>query len=181
MKTVTKTQLIDLLANVPSACAIGFTALTDARPLKTGNPFASILKLSRVWPIAGASYESAVNRSLARQGEKSTFKARPANYVRVSPLLGVMNGTGNHVLLCAFSPRATQAGAPLYFVRDQAGAPLRHVSKSTVAPFLQKVPVVSARQEQAGASEEDCVIWRAFGVANLLRVSLNGETYRVRG
>jgi len=181
MKTITQAQLLALLSNVKSACPIGFTALTDARPHKTGNPFAEIRKLSRVWPIAGANYESAVNRALAREGEEATFQAKRAQYDRISPCLGIMRGTGNPVLLCAFSPRATQSAPPAYFVRKTAGGPLVHVPKETIAPFIPQRETVSARQADAGLSASDCVVWRAFGLGNILSISLNGERYKIRG
>ncbi len=176
MKTVTRLQLIDLLAGVKTATPIGFTALTDAGARKTGNPFAQVFKLSRVWPFTGTSYGNAVNRQLAREGSDAVFVPASPRYERLSPAL-VQFTNGKFGVPVQFNPTLRQASRPLYLVRHTLLAPLQLVPKDAIAPFLP-TPSVSNRQLDAGI--ESPIIWRTYGVESLLRVTLGGETYRVR-
>ncbi len=178
MKTVTRYQLVDLLASVKTATPIGFTALTVVPHRKTGCPFPQVFKLSHVWPFTGTSYGNAVNRQMDREGNPDAGSFVPASprYERLSPAL-VQFTNGKFGVPVQFNPTLRQASRPLYLVRRTLLAPLQLVPKDTVAPFLP-TPSVSARQVEAGV--ENPIVWRTYGVESLLRVTLGGETYRVR-
>ncbi len=177
MKTITRLALVDLLASVTRPQPIGLVTLTDARPRKTGNPFAQVFKLSRVWPFIGADYGKAVNAQLTREGTAADFVPVSPRYTRISAALVQFAGTGTFAVPVQFNSHLTQASRPRFFARKARLAPLLPVSKETVAPFLP-VSAPSARQAEAGIENE--VVWRTYGIDSILRIAIGGETYRVR-
>ncbi len=178
VKTITRSALVDLLAAVSRPMPIGIVALTDARPRKTGNPFHSVFKLSRVWPFVGADYGKAVNAQLTREGSPADFVPVSPRYTRISAALVQFAGTGTFAVPVQFrSHGPVQASSPRYFARTARLAPLRPVSKETVQPYL---PAVSEPTRQLEAGIESPVVWRTYGVDSILRIAIAGEVYRVR-
>lgn len=178
MKTINRSQLVDLLAGIQSPTPIGIVALTDTRARKTGNPFAQVFKLSRVWPMTATDYARAVNAQLAREGSPAEFVPLSPRYTRLSPALVQYVNTGTFAIPVQFNSQRVQAAKPRFFARVARLAPLRPVSRETVAPFMDKADE-PARQVEAGIVNP--VYWRTYGVDSVLRLSLGGEVYRIRG
>jgi hypothetical protein len=167
-KTVSVNQLREILARVSSACPIGFSAFVSARCRKTGNPFADVAKLSRVSAFTGINWEASVNRQLDREGKAETFEASARSWgVRVSPAL--VENKGQFYLVA----KVERTAKPVYLAKRQAGLPWSPVSKAAIAAFL---PV--AKPASTGTEKE--LVYRNYALANLTRVAVGGEVYRVR-
>lgn len=167
MKTITYSELVEILRNHKGATPISFTALTTVNARKTGNPYDAILKLSTVNAFTGHDYENSVNRQRLREGKTPDFveqgRAWGTNinnllvekdgkfYLRVRPLKSLEE--------------------PTYFTR--VGNKLTEVKKSVIERFL---PAIYHSQIQNTDKE---IIHREYMVENLRTVSINGEHYEL--
>lgn len=181
-KTVTVSQLREILNGISHAMPIAFSALVDAKAKKTGNPYGDISKLSRVQAFTGADYEKSVNRQLDREGKTQLeFTAKERSWgERVSPAL-VQNG-GKFYLVA----QVLKTAKPVYLVRKpwklnapNTGTILREqiltpIAKEAIAAFL---PAVRPATNQGTEKE---VVYRNYSLENLISVSVNGLRLRVR-
>ncbi len=170
-KTISQSQLADILRAVKGACPITITALTDAKARKTGNPYSEVLKLARVNGMTGVDYTAAVERQQEREGKEVGFEARKPWYTRVCGTLGEHDKTKELYLL--LKPNRT-IDKPVFFGRNAEGV-LIQVPKAKVAPFLP--PYRSAAPSQ-GVDKE--IAWRTYGLAGISQISIGGERYWVR-
>ena len=175
MKTISTKQLGELLLSLRSgATFLGVSALIDARPRKTGNPFAAIMKLSTFQAVTAINYEASVNRQLDREGkDQLTFTAKEHSWghrVPGSPALLEHNTTGELYLVA----QVLKARKPIYLVRDRATSPLRIVDKSTVDPYLPPV----RHAENQGTEKE--IVYRNYALSGIVSLRGFGESYRVR-
>lgn len=170
-KIVTVSQLFNALLALPArARPIGFSALTEIKASKTGNPFVGIFKLSRVSAFAGFDYENSVNRQLDREGKSQLhFTAAPRKWgTRISPLL--VEHKGAHYL----TVKVEKTRKPVYLVRDALLGTLRPVSKEIVAAFLPP----SYHAANQGTDKE--IVYRDYSLASLVSIALDKELYKVR-
>jgi hypothetical protein len=167
-QTINQAQLMEILRDVKGATPLTISALVDARARKTGNPFAKILKLSKVNGMTGADYEKSVNRQLDREGkDQLSFTANERKWgERIGPAL-VSNGGKLYLVI---HPQRT--AKPVYFGQNETG--LRHVSKETIAAFLP-APKPATNQ---GTDKE--IVYRNYSLENITALSIGGKTYRVR-
>lgn len=167
MKTVSVSQLVSVLRAIGHACPIGFSAMTDARPRKTGNPFVGIAKLSKVSAFTGADWEASVNRQLAREDKAPTFEQSERQWgVRVSPAL--IEKDGSFYLVAQ-----VQHARTTYLAKRASGQSWQIVNKDTVRAFLPP-------SRPAAVGTDKGLFYRNYSLANLARVTVRGETYRIR-
>lgn len=62
-------QVYNLLSPLRGATILSFTARTDARLRKTGNPFGKVYKLSRINALVNFHYDQGVLRRLEKEGK----------------------------------------------------------------------------------------------------------------
>lgn len=169
MKTINVAQLEAILATVKGASAINISALVDTGARKTGNPFAEVLKLSKVNGMTGTDYENGVNNQQMREGNAPTFVVSPRKWgVRISPAL--VEHKGRKYL--SFRPLNTTR--PTFFARQSSGV-LLQVSKETVAKFL---PAQKSSAPAQGVQKE--IFYRDYALDSITSLSIGGEKYRVR-
>jgi hypothetical protein len=176
MKTITHKQLVEKLQNSKGAVIVGIEALTDAKPLKTGNPFDGINKQVRAVGFVGANYAKAVQREGERQGAEGA-----AEFVAESRPWGewvvpskVATHKGEFYLRTQSTPgQRERQPARLLAYRDNAG---KFLSPDEVKPFLPK-RAESAKQASAGLAEKVNV--REYKFSSLLKVRIGGETFKV--
>ena len=165
MKTIDKNKLKDLLAGVGHAMPISFSALTEAKVRKTGNPFVGVRKLSRVNAFTGADYERSVQRQQVREGDKPDFFAKSRTWgERIGPAL--VENKGAYYLVAQI--RSTRK--PVYFA--QMGEMLKTIKADAIKPFL-----VKSVSSQPLHNE---VIYRNYKLDNIVSISINGEVYKVK-
>ena len=181
MKTITHTQLLNLVRETPGAFPIGLLTETDARAKKTGNPFGEIRKRVYAVGFVGANYEGAVNREAGRQGgDAGEFKAKPRQWGEWLPGLEskVATHKGRLYLRTQSTPgQRERQKAEVLFYRGENGQFLRH---KDVAPFL---PAKSFSNRQAsvgvGADTGEQVDVREYAFDSILRIRHKGETLKV--
>lgn len=168
-QSITRAQLADILRNVKGATPLTISALVDTKARKTDNPFAAILKLSKVNGMTGADYEASVNRQLAREGkDQLSFSANERKWgERIGPAL-VQNGEKLYLVI---QPRST--GKPVY-MGHRPGLPLCVVPKEKIADFLPP-----ARKAQNQGTEKE-VVYRNYSLDSITAISIGGKRYRVR-
>lgn len=185
--TLTLPELVAKLSKVERAQPIAFTAWTDALKRKTALvgtekrvcPYVMIRKLSRVRPFVGSRYEQAVRNQQAREGETPDFVAGSSRYERVAGPLVRYKGTNNLCLAVQFneSAGARQVSRPLYVAKRAEHEPWKVVAHADVAPWVDDTGGSPAARQGV----EQAVLWRTYGLKNLVAVSMNGQRYRVRG
>jgi len=178
METITHNELIELLASRKGTTFIGIDALTDSGALKTGNPFPGkvILKQSRAVATVGADYGSAVNREIEKAGGSESFEAQSLPWGEWSIPGKVISHKGEFYLRTQTIPRQRRNRPAVVKYRDREG---RFLSRDAVSPYLPKEKE-SAKQEKAGLEGvESQVKPRNFKFSSLLRVRVNGKTFKV--
>jgi hypothetical protein len=181
MQNLTHSQFINILNAHAGAAIVGIEALTDAKALKTGNPFPerTVLKHIRAVGFVGADYGAAVRREGERQGaDASAFKAKPLPWgAWMEGMEGkVITHKGAHYLRTQTTPGQRQRqAARLMGYRDTQGRFLAHAD---VKPFLP-APTVSKRQADAGLgdSASEQIMVRTYAFASIRKVRVNGKTF----
>ena len=168
MKNITVNQLREVLSRVSSACPVGFSAFVSARARKTGNPFADVAKLSKVSAFTGIVWENSVNRQLGREGKEESFQESARSWgERISPAL--VQKEGKFYLVA----KVEKTAKPVYLAKRASGQAWQVVAKETVAAFLP-----TPRAANTGTEKE--LVYRNYSLENITRISIGGETYRVR-
>lgn len=161
MKPITQASLLAMLAEIRGATFATLVTATDARLKKTGNPFGSVRKVSRVNVCLGFQYENAVNRQRTREGSEADFEAAPRQWgERVSPM--IIQHKGKIYL----ETKVEKSLGTSYL--DSTG---KELSSEQVQPFLPtRSP--STRQE----TEKEILV-RDYALESILSVAVAGEEY----
>lgn len=176
LRTVTPTELANLLLAIKRPTPISFTALTPAKYRKTGCPYlGGIFKLSKCRPFTATHYARAVATARAKEGHIDEYVPESPIYERLGPAL-VRYPNGNLCLPVQFNASASkqQTSRAIYLTRAAEGAPLLITPLAAVAPYL------SEQREPVKQGLVNPVYWRTFGLGNMVSVSLPGERVRVR-
>ena len=165
-------ELVNILKNSNGALPVGILAVTDAKALKTGNPFGTILKTVRAVGWVGAKYENAVNREGVRQGVDAEFVAAPLPWGDWLVKNKVITHKGEFYLRTQSTPggRKRQAAKVLAY-RGENG---QYLSREQVAPFLPKTRE-SAKQQEAGL--EETIFVRTYKLNSIKRIRIGGKTH----
>ena len=178
MQTINHKQLYDLIANTSGAAIVGILALTDAKAKKTGNPFPEklVFKMVRAVAFVGANYQNAVEREQTRQGVTGIFEAESLPWGQWAIDNKIIEHKGEFYLRTQSTPgqRRNQAARLLgYF--DFGGDEL---TREQVAPFLPATYESAKQQDEAELTQ---TVWvRNYKFSSLLRVRINGKTYKVK-
>jgi hypothetical protein len=179
MKTITHTQLRDLIANTKGNQFVQVLSKTDAKALKTGNPYGTIFKIAAASVSVGTDYEKAVNRVAAKEGnpDAGTFKAESiwgGKGVHEIPNKIIQHvDSGKRYLYCQTSEQQITAFPPKVEYVDSLGNTLTH---DQVKDFLPK-KAPSAKQADFGNHNERNVRMIAF--ESLRAIAIGGEVYTV--
>lgn len=176
MKTINHSQLLELVKNQSGAKPVGFTALTDAKARKTGNPFGLIYKQIRAVGFVGADYQKAVQREASRQNVNGeSFQADSLPWGEWLVPNKVISHKGSLYLRTQTTPgqRKRQAARLLAY----RGADGRFLSPDAVKPFL---PPANDSAKQSAIGLEGKVMVRTYAFASLQKVRINGRTYQVK-
>ena len=160
-KTVSLGEFLATLESARGARPVTFTATTDARLRKTGNPFGQVNKRSEVNGMVNWHYQNAVNRQRAREDSATDFEARPRKWGKRIPK----------------SPFVVHKGALYLEVKVERSLNHRYVTPdgraltdADVAPFLPKRSSNAAHQ---GVERE--IILRDYRVDHMDAISIDGE------
>lgn len=173
METITHTQLVAAIVAKSGTTFIGINSLTDAKAKKTGNPFPekTILKQSRFVGTIGADYQAAVQRESG-----SDFQAQSLPWGKWETKGKIIVHKGERYVRTQTIGKQRKARPAVVKYRDVTG---KFLSKNEVAPFLPPVSF-SSRQEDVGLTSEAVQVQpRTFKLSSLLRVRMNGRTFKV--
>ena len=173
MKSLTHSQFVKIIQSTQGAAIVGLEAITDAKPLKTGNPFDGINKHVRAVGFVGANYGEAVKREGERQGaDASGFVADSRPWGQWLIPNKVAEHKGELYLRTQSTPnQRRKQPARLLAYRDNSG---KFLSRDEVKPFLPK-KTESAKQAAAGLAGKVDV--REYKFSSIRKVRVNGETF----
>ena len=163
--TVTTEQLAAVIEAMQGAQPATMKTRTIVDLLKTGNPYAEVVKFSHVNCMIGANYENAVNRQQKREGGAGDFEAAlPKWGNRIGKKLITHKGklyVPVHVQRIVTEPTYQDAATGLA------------LDKSDFAEWMPSKST-SSRQEV-----EKEVIYRPYTLSNILELTIGGNTYVV--
>lgn len=173
MKSLTHSQFVKIIESTQGAAIVGIEAITDAKPLKTGNPFDGINKHVRAVGFVGANYGEAVKREGTRQGvDASEFVADSRPWGEWLVPHKVATHKGELYLRTQSTPgQRNRQPARLLAYRDNNG---KFLSRDEVKPFLPK-KTESAKQAAAGLVGKVDV--REYKFSSIRKVRVNGQTF----
>lgn len=162
MNIISRERLLLILLEVRGASFATITTRTDARLLKTGNPFGPVVKVSRVNVTLGFQYAAAVNRQRDREGTKADFEAMPRQWgerCKLSPLLIEHKGK--------FYLETKVERSMSHEYRTENGAIL---TDAQVEPFLP-----SRGGSRQGTEKE--ILVRDYALDSIVGISFKGQDY----
>lgn len=132
------------------------------------NPYQSILKVSKVSILLNGEYETAVLNQLEREGKEETayekgINTMPLTFGKNNRFIGEYNGHS------ALQYRPNDNVKP----RSKYIADGKLIDKNKIADFL---PVERPATNQ-GTDRE--ILWRKLYVSNIIKLTFNGQTYKV--
>lgn len=178
MQTITHSQLVSAVTARAGMTFIGIDSLTDAKALKTGNPFPekTILKKSCFVGHVGASYGNAVIREAAKEGFASDFEPEALPWGEWEVINKVIIHKGERYLRTQTIGKVRRTRPAVVKYRDVTG---KFLSRDQVKDFLPKVSVSARQTEEGLIGEKAQVQVRSFKFSSLLRVRVGGKTYKV--
>lgn len=165
MVFIDQKQLLALLSDIRGASFATIITETDARLKKTGNPFGSVVKLSRVNVCLGFQYTAAVNRQRVREDAEPDFEARPRQWGERIQGTVLVEHRGKVYL----ETKVERSLSHQYFRADN-GTPL---SDEDVRPFLP------ARGKSRQDVEREIIV-RDYRLDSIRAIVMGGETYMLQ-
>jgi hypothetical protein len=170
---ISEADLVALLSSLRGSKFLTITSRTDARLKKTGNPYGTVYKVSKVNICVNFQYEAGVRRRLEKEGKN------PDDFVRgeswhtavksedgfLTPLCSHKQ-TGAVYLRCQ---RLATIGEPVYFTQDGV-----EVTREEIAEWLPK------QSEYANQGLEAPLIFLTYALSSIVEVVAEGETYTVQ-
>lgn len=179
MKKITYSKLVEHLRAVRGMAIVGLETATDARLLKTDNPFElPVFKHSRLVAHVGADYGLAVNNEALRQDGSPAFEAgalpKGRNWFVPGKVL-ISDDRSKLYLRTQSTPgkRARQANRILGFT-DANGTP---VSREIVAKFTP-IKKESAKQQDATGIVKTIHV-NDYLFTSIRKIRIAGNTYQL--
>lgn len=161
--TLTRDELADRLADQAGTTFATLTTRTDARARKTGNPWGTVYKTSRVNVALGTDYETGVNRQRGREGAEADFTAQSRQWGTV--VAGcLVEHKGRLYLRCKVERSLS------HHYEDADGSLL---DPEAARPFLP------AKRQVASQGVEREVVERSYALSSVLSIAIDGQVYRV--
>jgi len=176
MKTISQSQLLDLIKSTKGAAIVGILAETDAKARKTGNPFGKIFKTVRAVGFCGADYGNAVLNEGLREEKQIDFvpDSLPWGEWLVAGKVITHKGELYLRLQTTASQRSRQPAKVLGY-RAENG---RFLSFEQVKPFLPEKRE-SEKQIEAGIDTGKTVMVRTYKFNSLKVIRYAGQSYRL--
>lgn len=156
MNTLTKPELIERLRAIKGATFV--TVETETMP-KATKP---VVKRSKVNGMVGANYTNSVNNQRDREGLERNFKANPRIWGQnVDPFFVELKNKKYLKL------KVEKTELPQYFLNGQ------RLSQEAAEKLLAK------KSDSNRQGVERPVIVRNYSVDNIVRITMNGETFDI--
>jgi hypothetical protein len=158
---LTLEQLRDNLLALKGSAIVTINAETLPAMRKTGNPYASAVKVSAVNGVINWIYEAAVNRQRTRENLEADFRSYPRKWGQRIQGTPLVEHKGNYYL-----EMKVQGACSTYYVGTQ------EVSHNDITPYLR--PLSPSRQ---GVTRE--IILRDYALENIKSITYRGETIEI--
>jgi len=164
-------EFVGLLLAQRGATILSFTARTDARLKKTGCPYKGVQKVAKVNALVNFHYDEGVLRRLAKEGRSADEFRQGSSWH--TPIL---RGDGS---LTPFCQHKTAGGL---YLRVMALKTLEEsyetedgqvLTRADVEPWLSK----ECHYENQGLDAP--LVFKTYAVANILTITVEGQTYHV--
>ncbi len=170
---LTEAELIAKLSAIRGAKAIGLLTETDARLLKTGNPYGQVNRVSRVNVQVNFHYDANVLKRLAAEGkDESEFRRGESWHVPILTEDGTLTPfcqnpkTGELYLRVQVLGR----GETRYFTEEG-----KEVHEGEIEPWLPK----GRKYENQGL--DNPLEFKVYKLSSILEIALDGERYTISG
>jgi hypothetical protein len=170
-EVILQRDILSVLGTVRGATPITFTAKTDARAKKTGNPFAlPIRKTSRVNGMINFQYDAGVIRRLEKEGKPLTAFERGESWHEL-----VKDSEGRLTPFCRHKSTGDlyvrfmlirRLGEPEF--EDGEGNPL---TAEQAAPFLPKA------NEYTNQGLDNPLVFLVYKLDSIRSITVSGETF----
>jgi hypothetical protein len=178
MKKVTEKELaqilfdITLIKGMPTFAKVLQATLpkclTKSRITKEPNPYNSVVKVSSVSILLNSEYEKAVTNQLIRE-EKSPSEyekgvnTMPLTFGEKNQFIGLFNGE----FVIQYRPN------------DNVLPKSKYVADGKITNKSKLVDILPAESKANNQGTEREILWRKLYLKNVLKLTLNGETYKV--
>lgn len=179
MKFVTEKELAQILLEFKVIKGMPLFASvlqhTSAKLVKTSrtnkavkNPYPDTMKVSKVGILLNSNYEKAVTNQLAKEGKESTEYEKGANTMPLvfgenNQFIGIYKGD----FVLQYRPNDNVNPRTKYVNNGKL------INKEKIEEFLPKV----YEAQNQGTDRE--ILWRKLYLKNVLKLTINGETYKV--
>jgi hypothetical protein len=171
-EAITKQELIEHIIALDKmkrgTMNVSFTAVTDARPKKTGFLYKNLYKIKQVQGQIGYNYGSSVNKQRQREGNEEIFIPEPSRSVRdyISTSIGI-TFRDNYVI--RYKPKLTSN--PDYFFAETHNGEIVEVGEEKIKDFLPK----NKPSERQGV--EKTVEHRDYGIDGIMGIKIEGKDH----
>jgi len=179
MKRVTEKELADILfkTEMVKGMPMFATVLQATAPKVTvksrknkdvKNPYQSIIKVSKVSILLNSDYEKAVTNQLSKEGKEATDYEKGVNTMPI--IFGTNNqfiGLYNGAFVLQYRPNDNVRPRTKYLADGKL------IEKEKIADFL---PLEKPATNQGTERE---IFWRKLYLSNVLKLTFNGQTYKL--
>lgn len=172
MTKVTPTQLAEILLGFSfqkgASVMASILQYTDARLLKTNNPFKGVMKLTKLSVLLNTEYEKGVFNQLKKEGKEETeynkgTNTMPLEFGENNRFIGFYKGEA----VIQYRPFDNSKPKTKYLYNGKI------IDKDKISNFI---PVKKAAENQ-GTDKE--IFWRKLYVSNIRKIKINGKIYKV--
>lgn len=156
-ESLSRPEFARLLNERGGACPVTILTHTEPKLLKTGNPFSTVVRVTRRNGFIGGSYENIVNNAQEKQGGERDFEAESLPWGQHAGRFFITHK--DNLYLKFFHQHGGVEGVDKW-IADGVEVPVEQVQK-----FLPK-----HKDGEAG------VAWRAIKLSNILEVVIDGKT-----
>ena len=142
--------------------------LKKSRTTKEPNPFASIVKVSKVSILLNSEYEKAVTNQLAREGKEAT------EYKKGENTMPLVFGENNQFIGIYKGEFVLQ-----YRPNDNVKAKTKFVANGKITDKNKLVDFLPTESKATNQGTEREILWRKLYLKNVKKIAFNGEVYKV--
>jgi len=142
--------------------------LKKSRTTKEPNPFASIVKVSKVSILLNSEYEKAVTNQLAKEGKEAT------EYKKGENTMPLVFGENNQFIGIYKGEFVLQ-----YRPNDNVKAKTKFLANGKFTDKNKLVDFLPTESKATNQGTEREILWRKLYLKNVKKIAVNGEVYKV--
>jgi len=132
------------------------------------NPYQSIIKVSKMSILLNSDYETAVVNQLERENKEATeykkgTNTMPLTFGENNQFIGLYNG--NFVLQ--------------YRPNDNVKAKTKYLANGVITDKCKLIDFLPTENKAENQGTEREILWRKLYLKNVMKIAVNGQTYKV--